>query len=482
MNTRNTAVISFLTCLIVLASSADAHGEAWPTYRHDNRRSGVTAEKLTLPLENRWEYCSTDVPRTAWAGPAKWDSYANLHRLKSMRNFDPVFYVTIANGCVYFGSSVDDAVHCLDVTTGQENWVFFTDGPVRIPPTCHDGKLYFGSDDGGVYCLTAETGDRLWRYRAVPDSPRIPINGKVTSVYPCRTGVLVQDDKVYFAASLLPWEKTYLCALDAESGTIDGTDLYTMEYDQMTAQGPMLASNTKLYVSQGRQAPLVFDRKNGRQIKNLGSSGFGGVFGLLTEDEMFIHGHGQNHRSDGELRFFDDQKSDLLVTYPRATSIIVADGIVYLHADGQLQAFHRDQYVALQGQIHHQQILQKTSQDKKKKLGDKASAEERATLDKDIQSAQERIDELRQSIPTCFLWRTASQCPLTLILAGQTLIAGGQGKIAAHDIKTGRRLWTAPVEGRAYGLAVSHGALLVSTDLGRIACFTVPTQTVATHQ
>ena len=29
----------------------------------------------------------------AWTGPAKWDSYANLRRLESMRNFDPAFFV-----------------------------------------------------------------------------------------------------------------------------------------------------------------------------------------------------------------------------------------------------------------------------------------------------------------------------------------------------------------------------------------------------
>jgi outer membrane protein assembly factor BamB len=57
------------------------------------------------------------------------------------------------------------------------------------------------------------------------------------------------------------------------------------------------------------------------------------------------------------------------------------------------------------------------------------------------------------------------------VCAGETLFAGGEGKVAAHDAGTGRRLWTASVEGSAYGLAASHGSLLVSTDLGRIACF-----------
>jgi len=43
-------------------------------------------------------------------------------------NFDPAFFVIAVNDSVFFGSSVDDAVHCLDARTGQEKWVFNTDG------------------------------------------------------------------------------------------------------------------------------------------------------------------------------------------------------------------------------------------------------------------------------------------------------------------------------------------------------------------
>jgi outer membrane protein assembly factor BamB len=278
--------------------------------------------------------------------------------------------------------------------------------------------------------------------------------------------VLVQDAKVYFAASLLPWKKTYLCAVDAESGA----GLYRKEYEHMTAQGPMLASPSKLYVSQGRQTPLVFERESGKLLQSIGGSGFGGVFGLLTEDSMFVHGHGQNHRADGELRFFGGEKKDRLVTFPRATSIVIRAGIVHLHADGQLQAFDRDKYVLLHTQIQQMQQKQKALQEKRKKLDAATSAADRETLSRSIQSADEQISTLQQSIPSCFLWRVASECPLTLILAGDTLFCGGEDRVAAHDRKTGRRLWSASVYGRAYGLAAAGGSLFVSTDLGRIVC------------
>ena len=70
-----------------------------------------------------------------------------------MRNFDPCHYTTLADGKVYFGSSADDAAHCLDAATGKPVWSHFTNAPVRLPPTLADGLAWFGSDDGHVYCV-----------------------------------------------------------------------------------------------------------------------------------------------------------------------------------------------------------------------------------------------------------------------------------------------------------------------------------------
>ena len=61
---------------------------AWPTYRHDNRRSGVTDERLTLPLERTWCYTSPALPQPAWTGPAKWDAFSGNSGLQSLRNFE----------------------------------------------------------------------------------------------------------------------------------------------------------------------------------------------------------------------------------------------------------------------------------------------------------------------------------------------------------------------------------------------------------
>lgn len=459
-------------------SAQQAGAEDWPTYQHDNRRSAVTPEQLPPSLARIWTV-ETDRPKTAWAGPAKWDSFANKVNLKPMRNFDPVFYTTVARGRVFYGSSVDDAVHCLDVQTGQESWVFFTGGPARLPPTYHKGTVLFGSDDGHAYCVDARSGSLIWQVQAGPSDRRVPSNGKLISLWPCRTGVLVRDGIAYFAASLLPWETTYLCAVDAKTGALQGPGLYKRSMEQMTAQGPMLASADHLYVSQGRQAPLIFKRGDGQVIKSIGGSGFGGVYGLLTAEETLVHGHGQNHGVQGELRFFQGQRQDQFLTYPRATSIVIHGNAIYLHADGRLQAIVRDRYLQLNSQKAQKQRELNATRDKLKKLKDKTGAQA-VSLEQQIKQGTQAVAQIDRQLPSCYQWKVNSDCALSLVLAGDTLYAGASDKVVAYDTATGRRRWQAPVNGQAHGLTVSHGRLLVSTDMGEIACFGSPAKSQVT--
>ncbi len=183
---------TFFTCLIIVCSLANA--QDWATYQHDNRRSGVTSENLDLPLGEQWRYKSEHSPQQAWSGPAKQDFWHNRYGLSAKVRYDQTFHVVAAGDAMYFGSSANDKVYCLDILTGQERWSFFTGGPVRLAPTVWDNKVYFGSDDGHVYCLKAEDGELIWKYRASPSSRMIPGNSRMISAWPVRSGVIIKDD------------------------------------------------------------------------------------------------------------------------------------------------------------------------------------------------------------------------------------------------------------------------------------------------
>ena len=75
-----------------------------------------------------------------------------------MRNYDAAFGIAIARKSMYVASSSDDSVICVDMPTGNVRWRFWADGPVRISPTIAGARVYFGSDDGQAYCLSAADG------------------------------------------------------------------------------------------------------------------------------------------------------------------------------------------------------------------------------------------------------------------------------------------------------------------------------------
>ena len=71
----------------------------------------------------------------------------------------------IADGRVYFGS--DDAnVYCLSAVTGGKVWAFTAGDQIQAPPMYLDGQIYVGSDDMFFYCLDAATGRKLWQFEA----------------------------------------------------------------------------------------------------------------------------------------------------------------------------------------------------------------------------------------------------------------------------------------------------------------------------
>jgi outer membrane protein assembly factor BamB len=388
-------------------------GHDWPSQRGDLGRRGRSPESIdTGRLTMAWSWSSRQAPAPAWPGPARWDAFAKLAGLKAMRNYDPVFHVSAGGESIYFGSSSDDAVRCLDAATGEERWVFHAGGPVRVAPTLADEHLYFGSDDGAAYCLDAASGELRWRAHPVEGGRRILSNGRVISAWPVRTGVHVQGGVAYFGASLLPWRSSYLCAVDAKRGV--GTRSKSHYVRDLgtgwSLEGALLLSEESVIVPQGRVAPLVFERATGEPQGTL--AGGGGSFCLLTDDDQILHGPGNK---DGWITASAANSRAKLASYARGNAIVVEGETAYMLSDKRLAAMDR--------------------------------------------SSQ------------ALLWTRAIDTPYELILAGDTLFCGGDGKVEARSKVSGDLLWRAEVPGRAWGLAVARGRLIVSTDAGHVIAF-----------
>ncbi len=455
-----------LILLCALCSRA-AMAEDWPTYNHDVARSGVTNETLPADLHEVWVYRSPHPPRVAWPGPAKWDGWNKVYDLKDRTNFDAAFPVVVAGDRAYFGSNVDDKVYCLDAATGEQRWAFYTEGPVRLAPTVVDGRVYVGSDDGHVYCLDAVSGELIWKHRPGPEDRRLIGNGRMISAWPVRTGVVVMDGVAYCCAGVFPSESVYLCAIDAATGR----QLWRTSMTDLPAQGYMLASATRLYVTTGRDRPVVFRRENGERIFQMtGGRGDGGTYALLTGDTL-IYGPGKT----GEMFVTGEQQRDQLASF-QGNHMIVAGPMSYLQTDTKLTALDRATYLDLHTQRRVATTQMNQIAERIRKQQATIDAEELRELRARMMALSARIDALSQRMNECYKWELPTTHNHALILAGNTLYAGGQNSVIGVDAVTGKEVWQADVDGAALSLSAANGRLYVSTDRGTIHCFTGQSQ------
>ena len=179
----------------------------WPQYRADSGRCGYTPEKLSSNLSLRWKYVQKP-PSVAWKG------------VHTRMTFDYAYEPVIAGKILYFGNSTDCKVYALDAKTGEELWTFFTNAPVRFAPAVWRNRVFVVSDDGYLYCLSANKGKLLWKKRGGPENSMVLGNDRMISKWPARGGVVVKDDIVYFGAGIWPSHGIYIYALDPESGEV----------------------------------------------------------------------------------------------------------------------------------------------------------------------------------------------------------------------------------------------------------------------
>ncbi|MAF11292.1 hypothetical protein CMK11_12645 [Candidatus Poribacteria bacterium] len=437
-----------------------AAADDWPTYARDYARGAATTESLELPLTEAWVYHAPTPPTQAWPGPAKWDGWSKTFGLKDRMMFDKALDVAVVGESVFFGSSVDDKVYCLDAATGDERWSVFTEGPVRLAPSVHDGKVYIGSDDGYVYCLDADDGSEVWKHRPGPSDRRVPGNGRMISLWPIRTGVVIVDDIAYCCAGVLPSETVYLCAMDAATGE----ELWKNPIEGLTAQGYMLASASRLYITTGREKPVVCSIADGERLFQVGGGG-GGTYALLTGDTL-LYGPGKT----GQMGVYGDGTADQIASFD-GNHMIVTPSMSYLHTDTSLQALDRARYLDLAATLKATNDEKSAAQEALKALPEDAPTADRRELRARIAALAEDSDALSDDMRACYKWQVDCAYPLSIMATGSAVVAGGAGGVAAYAASDGAEIWAGEVDGLAYGLAAANGRVYVSTDAGAIHCF-----------
>lgn len=400
--------------VLVACFFSPATADDWPTWQHDNRRTGSTEEQIDAArLVPQWTWRSPVPPMTAWHGPAKWDAYAYHRNLPSMRSYDSAFHVIAVGDSVWFGSSVDDTLNCLNAKTGQARWSFTADAPIRLAPTWHANRVYFGSDDGYARCLDANTGRLVWKSSPAPSQRNILNNGRFIAPQPCRTGVVVADGKAWFANAMLPWQDAWLSCVDAATGKVASEDHFIRKLPGRTMEGAPALSRDFLVLPQGRVAPRLFARDTGEDAGEMVKSGGGSVV-VVSLDENILHGPATDSRKGG-FRRSSGESREVIAGLGRGNALVVSGPLSWMLTDEELVCSSMTT-----GKIQ---------------------------------------------------WKVATDCPCSLVRAGDTIFAGGIDQIRAYSADDGRLLWTAATQGRVFSMAVARGRVFASTDVGAVHCF-----------
>jgi len=293
----------------------------------------------------------------------------------------------------------------------------------------------------------------------------------------------VADAKAYFGASLLPWRPSYLCAVDAKTGKAQGEGLFTTKFNNLTLQGALLSAGPHLLAMQGRYAPMMFNRTNGQALGSLDRRGrVGGVYALVTADDKIAYGYGSKkpaifvHNAANRARVAQFAGASRILIVPNSTfmhrgnELMRENAIAKAAGPEQIRKLYLE-YVQLHS---HARKLVKAAEAEKDAAKKAPLTQQAADATAKAKAKKAELQAAKKAAAGGSSWKITFPVVHDMILAGKSLIVGGNDKVTVLDADTGKEVWSARVSGKAQGLAVAGGRLLVSTSDGTIHCFAAP--------
>ncbi len=485
-----------------------ANSEDWPTWRHDTSRGNSTPLQLADELHPQWVR-QLEALEPAWPDQPKLDFE---------RSYQPI----VVGQRLIVPSPRNDRVICYSTRTGEQQWVFRTGGPVRFAPVAYKEKIYFGSDDGYLYCLATDTGQLQWKLRGGPGEQKLLGNARLISAWPVRGAPTISDDGVlYYSASIWPFMGVFIHAVDATSGEVlwtndgDGS-MYMLQphnsnsFAGVAPQGPLVIAGDYLLIPSGRSIPACYDRHTGKLIHfNLAKNGkrgggwqvacagdvyFNGgqAFDLATgsslgsvrgdlafDDKHLIHYHTRHLRyecldlSRSEVKSVEtkDRKGRPLTLTkwsipdlwefeaPGGTAMMIAGSRLYGATENRLIAFDLPE-TSVMADIEGEDSIEESGED---------SDKEEATAEQGGEEEKEDAEEESQPQPTVAWEKSFSGTPACLLAADDRLfVVTREGSLHCFGAEnTDERQFKLPVE--EFAASTSHAetveAMFAATDV-----------------
>ena len=256
-----------------------------------------------------------------WVLPTEYErkfEAKNLHGLPSPAQTIPDAWdlftssPAVANGKVYFGSG-DGAVYAVDAQTGVLQWKFSTQDVVHASPAVVNGVVYVGSWDSNLYALDAETGQPKWAFKTGED----PV---IHNQVGFQSSPAVVDGVVYVGC-----RDAHVYAVDAASGK--------KKWDYPTSKswviGTPAVRDGMVYVGTSDSSRFMgLDAKNGRLRFNVDVKAYMFSSPALAGDVAYVGDH------NGRLYAVDIKSGK--ITWEFQTDASKKDEFKILNPDGSL--------------------------------------------------------------------------------------------------------------------------------------------------
>ncbi len=462
-----TVLASWLSFWPIVLVAPSALAEDWPSYRNGPSRQGSTTARVEGELRRSWNYQAPAPPRMAWSSAEGRVIESKL--IQNRVKYDDALSPVVVGDRVYFGSSVDHHLHCLDLASGEERWNFPSGGPIRLSPTVSENRVYFGSDDGFAYCVSTDDGRLIWKLRAGPADEWLLARGEMISRWPVRTGVLVDQGVAFFGGGIFPHEDVFLHAVNSATGERiwqqDNISVQDAGRNDLSPQGHLLANDKYLFVPSGRTLPAAFDRNTGEFLhkrtyswRTTAGGVIGGSQAMLADGQLYTSG--PHH-----WLALDQEKGDVGFGWFAGRQIVIHGDSAYAATGSHVAGMDRIEYAVNSRERHALEMelidLNRASA---------STPKEKSELAEKIRAAQKRLEEIAM---IGIRWHQKTEDDAAVLATENVVFVGGEGRVTGYDCLDGHPVWQTEVDGKARDLVFSGGSLIVSTTTGQIACFHV---------
>ena len=233
--------------------SVEGINHDWPAFRGTPARDCTSPAKLAFPLKKKW-----------------------LTKVK-VGLTSPI----VAGQFVVMSSNQHEVI-ALHADSGQHAWRLPLGGAIHAPPTYLNGRVYVGCQDGWMYCVRADNGHLIWRFRGAPHDRKVLVHGKPESVWPIAGGVIAEQDeqggKIWFYAGRCSHDKVFVHCLNATSGEVIWTQDKAGLAIKLTGieggvspfgvspNGIIAASKDVLFIPQGPRWPAGIRKSDGKLL------------------------------------------------------------------------------------------------------------------------------------------------------------------------------------------------------------------------